>query len=113
MENRELEFRIYNTETKGYIDIESSAIMLSELNDLKPHLIVEQYTRIKDKHGTKIFEGDFIQNEDGRLRLIDDIQCYDLLWAEDHSNFGNWSRKLAVVIGNVNMNPELAKRYYE
>jgi len=113
MENRQLEFRIYNTETKGYIDIESSAIMISELNDLKPHLIVEQYTRIKDKNGTKIFEGDFIQNEEGDLWLIDDMQCYRFLWAEDHSSFGNWSRELSVVIGNINMNPELAKMDYE
>ncbi len=76
---------------------------------------VGQYTGLKDKNGTKIFEGDVIEDECGRVDVIiaDDWNCSCCAGVYGFStNYGSPDLRCyeeCVVIGNIHDNPELLK----
>ncbi len=96
---------------------------------------VGQYTGLTDKNGTKIFEGDIIKSDNGRINAIsvvrygkfEPLMFYDLLEKYVRSRpkekiYGLFSKsikgeemllsdlpRLKEVIGNIHDNPELLK----
>lgn len=66
-----MKFRIYNTNLKKfvtdqyewYITLDGRAVYYDfEISDA-PDCIVSRFTRIKDKYGVEIFEGDIVRDE--------------------------------------------------
>lgn len=82
--------------------------------------VLEQYTGLKDKGNTKIFEGDIVsirnhpfQKHEGDLTGIDIEGNYEINWSQRDLTWlaGMWkcseTRYYLIVIGNIHENPEL------
>lgn len=77
----------------------------------KPNVILEQYTGLNDKNGTKICQGDIVDyNDDGECI---GVVKYDAPEFYLDADFTNWARMFLKgaphqrVIGNIHENPEL------
>ena len=117
---RTIKFRIFDSEIKKYIDISASAIMLDELNNLKPNLKIEQFTGLYDKNGKEIYEGDIVSykrnvgNWTGKsLTTVHEIIFTEEINAfvmKDNSGYiklrKHWGYEYEV-IGNIHENAEL------
>lgn len=117
---REIKFRIYNEESKGFIG-DSLGIMIDELNELKPHLKINQYTGLNDNKNKPIYEGDIVEFiytntvEDEKTRpkgigyiFFDKKECCFLIKGRDY-NFYLHEDLDVEVIGNIYENPDLLK----
>ena len=108
---RTIKFRIFDSEIKKYIDISASAIMLDELNNLKPNLKIEQFTGLYDKNGKEIYEGDILEDSLGRRKVVEYYQ--DGFWLNASLEGAEWALRLthksSKIIGNIYENPELLK----
>ena len=103
---RNLKFRIFDSEIKKYIDISASAIMLDELNNLKPNLKIEQFTGLYDKNGKEIYEGDIVTDGVGKYKIIYDLK---LAGYQPYCIFRDEPENYCEVIGNIYENPDLVK----
>lgn len=101
MTKRPIEFRIWSKERKcmGYIDLSSSDMgdptWLDEDN-------IMQFTGLLDKNGTKIFEGDIV-NENHHESPSFVVEYNDGVFVP----FGDFRSDIFYVIGNIYQNPEL------
>jgi uncharacterized phage protein (TIGR01671 family) len=114
---REIKFNFYNTRTKKYTrwgDANASLpLMAFETHE---HIEFLQYTGLKDKKGTEIYEGDIVQytvsnfDNEGVRKTIKSGRVYyteDMMLSVD-----GWilSRvKSREIIGNIYENPDLVK----
>ena len=103
---RTIKFRIFDSEIKKYIDISASAIMLDELNNLKPNLKIEQFTGLHDKNGKEIYEGDIVTDGVGKYKIIYDLK---LAGYQPYCIFRDEPENYCEVIGNIYENPYLVK----
>lgn len=101
---RTIKFRIFDSEIKKYIDISASAIMLDELNNLKPNLKIEQFTGLHDKNGKEIYEGDIVTDGVGKYKIIYDLK---LAGYQPYCIFRDEPENYCEVIGNIYENPDL------
>ena len=103
---RTIKFRIFDSEIKKYIDISASAIMLDELNNLKPNLKIEQFTGLYDKNGKEIYEGDIVTDGVGKYKIIYDLK---LAGYQPYCIFRDEPENYCEVIGNIYENQDLVK----
>ena len=101
---RTIKFRIFDSEIKKYIDISASAIMLDELNNLKPNLKIEQFTGLHDKNGKEIYEGDIVTDGVGKYKIIYDLK---LAGYQPYCIFRDEPENYCEVIGNIYENQDL------
>ena len=135
--NREIEFRGKNSANEwlyGYLTKQlGSDCFIIESQDCLGGVITEtigQYTGLKDKNGTKIFEGDIFEDEKNEIRgiVIFENSSFRIKWfglqttlyeyGYDDGSFGEvecetfdmYNIDQMEVIGNIYDNPELLQQ---
>lgn len=100
----------------GYADMYMGSI-LSESYEVNPKTI-GQYTGLKDKNGTRVFEGDIVKYTEIDIDGSDDKYIGVIYYNQSKANYVIQKRKYMVnfvtswigdveVIGNIHDNPEL------
>lgn len=142
---REIKFRVWNTSLKGYVpedivylspdgSLLFGSIMLDSAIYIKPNFqkykdvvlegenIAEQYTGLKDKNGTDIYEGDIIfqkplsKNSIGWVGKIIFKEGAFMAEVYERGKAVMWlflsefsPEKTCEVVGNIHKNPELVE----
>ena len=99
MENRKIKFRAWDVIDKEFINFDN--IPLKELQNLF-RTEVMQFTGLKDKNGTEIFEGDILKTRFGNKIWFNDLVDYHLWNIENSNAFSEIE-----IIGNIHEHPEL------
>ena len=77
------------------------------------NFIIMQYTGLKDKNGTKVFEGDFIKTKHGNLKVIysEDIAAFEAVSKSgSRSLYGYQKEKDIEVVGNIHEHSHLLEQ---
>src|SRR5690625_3000888 len=111
---REIKFRAWDKENKEIVELDFVGRKVVKVKngewENRENFVVMQYTGLKDKNGTEIYEGDIVKGLDPlRDEWIGEIKYlapyYALLGSRSHlilSDVNNLE-----VIGNIYENPEL------
>ncbi len=130
MNNREIKFRIWDKIGKVYrgnlykylINADTGELEVWSFSDLydewynthegDEHLVVQQYTGLKDKNGKEIYEGDIISGEfyDTEYHHSETIKA-QVVFNNGAFNIAirEWHKPSLEIIGNIFENPELIK----
>ena len=125
---RELKFRVWIKDEKRYYDesdeesymivpngnvtytseaYEEDGVWFNDTTSATNDVIVEQYTGLKDKNGTEIYEGDILESTWNGNKAVVVWNNVEGEW-EHYADFNTHSKYSgSVVIGNIHENPEL------
>lgn len=140
---RKIKFRAWDKASEELVEIKTlnfeyqkgavCAVDYSDINgDLEDEWKLEQYTGLKDKNGTEIFEGDIIKIPTHYIIYGTDIDSWEddyalVEWSEEYGGFfiygetslwevlfegcpkNGFHHEFPEVVGNIHENPELLK----
>ncbi len=131
--NREIKFRAYLKEEKKMVNVETIDFSEKSIQYLEKNEIIDiyllrtkfledielmQYTRIKDKNGKEIYEGDILKYNfpfDGRLKHVSPVKFLETeasfgikdIYGNEIPLYRITANNYFEVIGNIYENPEL------
>lgn len=129
--NDRFKFRVWNTISKKLRNVAQITFdarqhgCFSEIEDMEtckipnqPHLILEQYTGLKDSAGKEIYEGDIIAFDDdediGVVKWDDIAACFYIETQGEVYTFDCCGGlDFLQIIGNIHENPELLEEKNE
>lgn len=105
-EMRELKFRGWDKNNKVWWSNYATGNALVLTQDKASGVVFQQYTGLKDKHGTEIYEGDVVRNDDGGTNTVDWLEAGFFVGGTSLYVLSEVLKQLEV-IGNIYSNPEL------
>lgn len=120
MKQREIKFRAWDIDCEKYRGIKGISDLFSIRSDGQTigNYVLEQFTGLKDKNGTSIYEGDILSNEFnaiGIVKFVDGMFVCDFTYNDTLPKYKqqkctfrlNCSNEICVIIGNIYQNKEL------
>ena len=117
---REIKFRMWSKDVNRYwydpVNVYDclKQSKIPEHKGLYDDMVWQQFTGMKDKNGTEIYEGDIVKGlyKDTDYNHWDEIKA-SVVYCDRFAGFSvgceNWVKQTIEVIGNVFENPELLK----
>lgn len=107
--SREIKFRAWDVENKIMITHSTRRISFQgRIDGGMDFFELMQYTGLKDKNGTEIYEDDTVTDgtDKGRIRWCKATLSYEVAWFDGYET-DLWVETNLEIIGNIHSNPDL------